>query len=262
MKQGLVGQTLSHSYSKIIHNIFYKITNKVGNYNLYEIKKPEQLEGFFNECKINGVNNINVTIPYKKDVMKYMDHISESAMKIDAINTIDIKDNKLYGYNTDYYGFIKTLEKEDIIVKDTKWVILGSGGASKSVIVALKDLGVTYIKIVSRTKKGKEYIDYTKLSDLKGYDGLVNTTPVGMFPNMNKCVVSEKIIKKFKYAIELIYNPKMTLFLKIAKKNKLKYANGMYMLVAQAIKAQEIWNNEKYNLDIIDEIYEKMVDKL
>jgi len=262
MKQGLIGKKLSHSYSKTIHNIFYDLTDKKGEYELYEIESENKIEQFLIKCKKSKINNLNVTIPYKKEVMKYMDYISEDGKKINAINTIKIYKGEFYGYNSDYYGFIKTLEKEKIKVKGTKWIILGTGGASKSVVVALKDLGAVDIKLVSRTKKAADIINYDQLKSIKGYEGIINTTPVGMFPNIKESVVGNNIIKNYKYAIDLIYNPEITVFLQYAKNNGLVYANGMYMLVAQAVKAQEIWNDETYKDDIIENIYKKMVKQL
>jgi len=262
MKQGLLGKKLSHSYSVKIHDEFYKITNKKGEYNLYEIDNVGNIENFLKRCNEEKIYNLNVTIPYKKDVIKYMDFLSDAAKKIDAVNTINIKNNKFYGYNSDYFGFIKALEKENINVKDTKWVILGNGGAAKSIYVALSDLKAKDIKIVSRVKKDQRHISYEHLDNLYGYDGLVNTTPVGMFPNVDECVIEEKLFQRYSYAIDLVYNPEMTLFLKYAKANNLKYANGMYMLVAQAIKSQEIWNDETYDQDIIEQIYNIMVKEL
>ncbi len=264
MNQGLLGKKLSHSYSAIIHNIFYEITGIKGNYKLYEVSSKEEISNFLQMCKNNDIHNLNVTIPYKKEVFQYLDVISEQAKKIGAINTITYKDNKFYGDNSDYFGFLKTLENQKIQIKDKDWIILGSGGSHESVKVALKDKGANVIKVVSRNKRNKSFISYEELEIIspKSYYGLVNTTPVGMYPNVNKCVVSELIIKKFSCAIDLIYNPLETVFLSIANKNGLQTANGLYMLVAQAIKSQEIWLGRSFDSQLINEIYEKMSDKL
>ncbi|MBN2851348.1 MAG: shikimate dehydrogenase [Clostridia bacterium] len=262
MKQGLIGRKLTHSYSKLIHQEFYRITQKENSYELFEIEHEEDIEAFLKKCRNNGTHHLNVTIPYKKEVMKYMDSLSEDAKKIDAVNTIKITDNKFHGYNSDYFGFIKTLEKVNMNVIQSKWIVLGNGGSSKSVIAALKDLGCEQLKVVSRTQKGEGYLSYEELNEIEGYDGVVNTTPVGMFPNAGESVISEAVIRKFRYAIDLIYNPEITVFLSLAIKNNLSYANGLYMLVAQAIKSQEIWNDETYEETVIEEIYRKMVKEL
>ncbi len=264
MKQGLLGKKLSHSYSAIIHKHFYEITGIKGNYELYEVPTVSEIKPFLKMCKKEGIHNINVTIPYKKDIFKYIDEISSQAMNIGAINTVTYKNNKFYGDNSDYFGFLKALENQKININETNWIILGSGGSHESVKVALKDKGANKIKVVSRTKRNNSYISYEELENIttNSFYGLVNTTPVGMYPNIDDCVVSESIIKKFKCVIDLIYNPVETIFLKIAKQNDLKTANGLYMLVAQAIKSQEIWLDRSFDSQIINEIYEKMSVKL
>ncbi|MCK5812411.1 MAG: shikimate dehydrogenase [Clostridiales bacterium] len=264
MNQGLLGKKLSHSYSAIIHNLFYEITGIKGNYKLYEVSSKEGISDFLQMCKNNGIYNLNVTIPYKKEVFPYLDVISSQAKKIGAINTITYKNNKFYGDNSDYFGFLKTLETKKIQIKDKNWIILGSGGSHESVKVALQDKGANEIKVVSRNKRNKMFISYEDLLKIpsNAYYGLVNTTPVGMYPNIGNCVVSEITIKKFSCAIDLIYNPLETVFLKIARNNGLETANGLFMLVAQAIKSQEIWLEKTYGAKLINDIYEKMSNKL
>lgn len=264
MKQGLLGKKLSHSYSAIIHNHFYEITGIKGNYELYEVPNVKGIKSFLEKCKEESIHNLNVTIPYKKDIFNHMDVISSQAMNIGAINTVTYKNNKFYGDNSDYFGFLKASENQKINIHNTNWIILGSGGSHESVKVALKDKGANIIKVVSRTKRNDSYISYEELENItpNSFYGLVNTTPVGMYPNIEDCIVSESIIKKFICAIDLIYNPVETIFLKIARQNGLKTANGLYMLVAQAIKSQEIWLDRSYDSQIINEIYEKMSVKL
>lgn len=266
MDYALIGEKLGHSYSPLIHRKFFEIENFNFGYNLLEIQKNE-LEEFVNKVKNGYLKGFNVTIPYKQDVMDFLDFIDEKASNIGAVNTVVNKNGKLYGYNTDYYGYLLTVLKLGAKVEGETCVILGNGGSAKAVIEALKDLKAKELYLVSRNLNkdvplGVKSINYDELGQLnKGYL-LTNCTPVGMFPNVGDSPVSKEIIGKFEFAIDLIYNPKMTKFLEEAKQLNLKFENGLYMLFAQAIRAEELWQEQSYDLDKLNIIFEELVSKV
>ncbi|WP_460293409.1 shikimate dehydrogenase [Clostridium tertium] len=260
---GLLGEKLSHSLSPEIHSELLKAINKDGAYKLFEIEK-DRLEDFTEALKLLKIKGANVTIPYKKDIMKYIDRISEEAEKIGAINTISLENGKLYGHNTDYYGFGYMLKVNNISIKGKSAVILGNGGACRAVVHYLLDNNISDIKIVSRKPNKEEFnlqnvdvITYEELKNISG-DILINSTPVGMHPNINVSPVTEDIIRNFDALVDLIYNPMETKFVNIGNSLSKKTTSGLYMLIGQAAKAQEIWNGVSIDEEIIKEIYEKL----
>lgn len=260
---GLVGEKLSHSLSPKIHKRVFELLNIEGAYKLFQIPKCK-ISCLGDSLKLLDIKGVNVTIPYKKDVMEQLDSISKEAEDIGAVNTILNKDGKLYGYNTDYFGFGKLLDVNGIETKDKIAVVLGNGGAAKAVITYLLDNGVRKLYLVSRNKdkdnKSKEkvsLIDYEDLKDIKG-DILINTTPIGMYPNISESIVSKDIIDNYEALVDLIYNPRFTEFLKIGNELGKKTCDGLYMLVGQGIKSQEIWQDRVISLDIINEIYKEL----
>lgn len=243
MNYGLIGKKLGHSYSKILHEEIYKTLNLDDNYSLIELEEDFNLRDVFEKYNLEGVN---VTIPYKQMVMKFLDNISDEAKKIGSINTILKQDGLLFGYNTDYFGFKYILTSNDVKAEGKRVVILGTGGASKAVYQVFSDMNAKDILLVSREKKGKENtIDYEDLKSVKG-DIIVNTTPVGMYPKPDNSPVSKDIISNFCIAIDIIYNPQNTKFLSIADDLGKKVCFGLDMLVMQGIKSFEIWKGEEY----------------
>jgi len=264
---GLIGEKLSHSLSPKIHNTLFKALEIEGAYKLFEVEK-ENLGKLIESIKLLRIKGVNVTIPYKQDVMEYLDFISDEAKKIGAVNTICLKDNKLYGHNTDYYGFGTILNNNDIAIRDKIAMVLGNGGAAKAVITYLLDQGIKKIYLVSRKIKGNsgyedgriEYRTYEEISDIKG-DVLINTTPLGMYPHMDEIPVDEEIIKNFHALVDIIYNPKETKFLKIGKVLNKKVCGGIEMLVGQAIKAEEIWQGHKLDREVTQGLYSIFEDE-
>ncbi|MBP1863400.1 shikimate dehydrogenase [Clostridium tetanomorphum] len=261
---GLLGEKLGHSFSPQIHLSIFKELNIDGIYKLFEVKK-EDLQKAIKGFKDLQVKGINVTIPYKVQVKKYLDYISEEAEKIGAVNTITFKDNKIVGYNTDYYGFKMMLDKFNVEVKNKKVVILGTGGAANSIIQYVLDEDAKDIALVTRNlNKVKDnfkkfnLINYDELNYLKQGDIIINTTPVGMYPNVDNSAVKKEVISNFNIAIDLIYNPRKTKFLKYAEESGLKILDGLYMLVGQAVKAEEIWNNVNISDSSIEKIYKNI----
>ncbi|WP_251861902.1 shikimate dehydrogenase [Clostridium sp. Marseille-Q2269] len=262
---GLLGEKLGHSLSPQIHKLIFEKLGVNGVYNLFEVNKKNLKDAV---CGIKALNmkGINVTIPYKIETMKYIDEISKEASKIGAINTIAITNNELIGYNTDYYGFGMMLEKFNVDIKNKSIVVLGSGGASKAVVQYLKDNDCSKIIIASRNMneakckfKDCDIISYKQLNNICNSEIIINCTPIGMYPNTNKSTVEEDILNKFKVSIDLIYNPLETLFLKKSKSVGNICINGLYMLVGQAIKSEELWNNIKIDKKVIDEIYSELI---
>ncbi|SHK08712.1 shikimate dehydrogenase [Paramaledivibacter caminithermalis] len=261
---GLIGEKLKHSFSPAIHSIIFRELNIEGYYNLFEVKKGDLKDAIYG-LKALGIRGVNVTIPYKIDIIKYLDNISDEAERIGAVNTICFRDNKAIGYNTDYFGFGIMLDEFNIDIRGKNSVILGTGGASKSVMQYLLDKGIGDITFASRDiSKAKEKfknhraISYNDIKSLNKKDIIINCTPCGMYPNVENCPVSKKDISKFHTAIDLIYNPRETLFLKYAKEEGIKTVNGLYMLVGQAVKAQELWNDIKISSGAIDRIYDRI----
>lgn len=232
-RYGLLGEHLSHSYSKIIHTSIFKSLNLDANYSLLECTEAE-LKKYIVLLKQGYYSGFNVTIPYKKTIMQYLDCIDVKAKAIGSVNTVYIKNNKTYGTNTDYDGFLETLKHYHIDVLNKECYILGTGGASLAVNKVLLELGGK-CHFVSRTPKNEE-IGYKEL-EKKSIDVLVNTTPVGMHPNVDVSPVSKEIALKAGCVIDIIFNPLETQLLKDAH----SHFNGLHMLVMQAIKAEEIW---------------------
>ncbi len=239
---GLLGEHLPHSFSPQIHNA-------LGNsdYCLFEVT-PENLDAFMKEHNFNG---INVTIPYKKAVIPYLDVISPEAQKIGAVNTIKVKDGKLYGDNTDYFGFKYMLEKSDISVKDKKALVLGSGGASATVQAVLRDMGASEIVIVSRNG-GDNYVNmYIKHTDA---EIIVNTTPVGMYPDNLNTLVDLDRFPNLSGVLDVVYNPLKTRLILDAEQRNIPSSAGLSMLVAQAKKAHEIFFDTEIETSVCEKI--------
>lgn len=264
---GLLGEKLGHSVSPEIHHKVFSILNIEGAYKKFEVPK-EDLSKVADSIRTLKIKGINVTIPYKRDIMPYLDSISDEAKKIDAVNTILLKDNKLYGYNTDYYGFGTIINRNKVELNGKIAMILGTGGASKAVVTYLLDNKVSKLYLVSRSKNvvssyddsRVEYATYEEIENVQG-DIIVNTTPVGMYPNIDASPVSENVIDNFKVLIDIIYNPRKTKFLEIGEKLNKKICGGLEMLVGQAIKSEEFWQGRKIDDKVLEEVY-SYIDKV
>lgn len=266
-KYGLVGKKLGHSLSPDIHNYIFDKLGVEAEYSLYEIEDGKDILKLMKE---KGIKGFNITIPYKEIVMSQLDFISEEAEKIGAVNLVKIKNGKSYGYNSDYYGVIEMLEKHGVKVKGKICYVLGSGGASKSVIVALHDLGAKEIVVVTRDVESKRRelknrfrnIEVVSYENIIGGDIVVNTTPLGMYPNIDSSPLDEEILKRFDIAVDVVYNPKTTKFLQLAKNCSLKCVDGVSMLVGQAIKSDELWEGIEVDRDTRDEVEKRVIERL
>ena len=227
-KYGLLGRKLDHSYSPQLHNMLSDY-----EYKLYEVE-PEDLDTFMETTKLSGMN---VTIPYKKSVMKYCVELSDAARKMGCCNTLVKMADGWHGDNTDYYGFCAMVKNRGIDFDGRKVLVLGSGGASNTVCRASEDLGAREIVVISRSGDN----NYSNLDKHADADIIVNATPVGMFPYNGQCMLELKQFPKLEGVVDLIYNPERTALLLQAEELGIKHTDGLYMLVAQAKKAAEIF---------------------
>lgn len=242
---GLIGYPLGHSFSK---KYFTEKFEKLGisdthQYDLYEMQNLDFLQRFINEK--DDLVGLNVTIPHKLNVMPILSEIDPAAKKIGAVNVIKVlPDKSLKGYNSDYYGFKKSLSEFLENTSNIKALVLGNGGAAKAILVALSDLSVPYT-IVSR-KSSDIAIDYEAASLLlEEYQLVINCSPIGTYPNVDAAPdIDYSKISKNHFIFDLVYNPEETKFMKMAKEKGAKTINGYDMLVYQAEKSWEIWNQE------------------
>ncbi|MCI5744955.1 MAG: shikimate dehydrogenase [Erysipelotrichaceae bacterium] len=250
MEYGLIGKKLGHSFSKTIH---HKLNNY--KYDLVELNEEEFIS-FMNKKDFKG---INVTIPYKEKVLPYLSFIANEAKEIGSVNTIVCKDNKLYGYNSDYLGFIDMLSYFNIDVFNKTVLILGTGGTSKTINYAMKKLKAKKIYFASRSSK-ENAILYEDLSSISNeVEIIINTTPCGMYPNNDESLIDLTIFKKVNAVVDVIFNPLKTKLLQQASKLNITYCNGLYMLVSQAYYASMFFLSTTYKKDIVAKIYNELL---
>ena len=242
MKCGLLGRKLGHSYSPQIHGLLGDYS-----YELFE-KEPEQLPFFLKDDDFTG---INVTIPYQKDVIPYLDELSPAAWKIGSVNTIVRRaDGSLFGHNSDYFGFVSLVHHSGITVNGKKVLVLGSGGTSNMVVTALKDLGAVPV-VISRSGEN----NYENLHLHADASVIVNATPVGMYPNTGVSPIDLKHFPKLEGVLDVIYNPAKTKLLLDAEGLGIPHENGLWMLVAQAKEASEYFTGKKLSDAVIERIH-------
>lgn len=247
---GLIGEKLPHSYSAEIHK---KLRGY--DYRLCELKK-EELPLFFEERAFRG---INVTIPYKKDVLPYLSHIDPKAKSIGAVNTIVNRGGALFGYNTDYYGLSSLFSLIGVSPKGKKAMILGTGGTSRTALVVLRDAGAENITVVSRTESA-DTVSYEKAATLSDTEILINTTPVGMFPNPDGCPIDLRVFPRLCGVVDAIYNPLRTNLVLDARARGIPAVGGLSMLVAQAQAASRLFLGKEPNDD--REIVRRVTDEI
>lgn len=249
MKYGCIGEHLKHSFSKEIHN-------SLSDYE-YEIKEiPKDKLARFMES--HDFKAINVTIPYKASVIPYLDYIDNAAKEIGAVNTIVNKGGKLYGYNTDFYGMSMLIAHAGIDFQNKKVAIFGTGGTSKTAKTVSKSLLAKEIITVSRTKTN-DTVTYEELyENHKNLDIIINTTPLGMFPNNFTKPIDITKFEKLSGVIDAVYNPLKTQLVADSQKSGIKAEGGLYMLVAQGVLASEIFIDKKYEQGKLDEVFRKL----
>lgn len=238
---GLLGKNIEYSFSRKYFNDRFEKEQIDAHYKNFDLQHIDQLNKVLKEEKINGMN---VTIPYKLDIMPFLDRLSAEAKAIGAVNVVKFeKDGSLTGHNSDYYGF-----KESLLpllkVKPQKALILGTGGASKAASYALQQLGIEFV-FVSRTPKVGQ-LTYGDLTEevLQEHLLIVNTTPLGTFPKTEACPdIPYQLLTKSHMLFDLIYNPEITTFLQKGIDRGARVLNGERMLVLQAERSWEIWNS-------------------
>ena len=248
MNYGLLGKVTKQSYSKEIHAL-------MGGYD-YELLSVTEDE-FIAFIKSRDFKGINVTMPYKQTVIPLLDGVDTLAVRIGAVNTVVNRDGMLYGYNTDYFGFSYLAAKTGISFKESNVLVLGGGGTSKTVTAVATDEGAKDVRIISRSG----YDNYENIDRFYDYDIIINTTPVGMWPDTEKTPLNIKCFTELKGVLDVIYNPAETLLIRNARAEGIKAAGGLTMLVAQAAKASELFTGKSIAAETIDEIDRQLQKK-
>lgn len=244
MQCGLLGRKLGHSYSPKIHACFADY-----RYDLFE-KEPEELEDFLRNGAFTG---LNVTVPYKKAVIPYLDVLSSRAQKLGAVNTVVRRNGKLIGHNTDYFGFEAMVARSGIDVCRKKVLVLGSGGASNTAVAVLKERGANVV-VISRS--GENH--YGNLHLHADAAVIVNTTPLGMYPHVGVSAVDMDRFTELEGVLDVIYNPARTKLLMDAQARGIPAVNGLFMLVAQAKEAAQWFTGQEIDDRSIVDVFQKL----
>ena len=246
MKFGLLGRTLGHSFSPRIHSAL-----RNANYELFE-REPSQLQEFFADPELQG---INITIPYKVNALEACDVVDPRAERIGCVNTMVRKDGKWHGYNTDYDGFVFTLQHAGIDVAGKECIILGDGASSATVHVALEDLGAKNIVHLSR-KTAPFYGDAPNYYETAQI--IINCTPIGMYPHNPANLIDITQFSKLEGVVDLIYNPRRTILLLQAEMMEIPHCDGLPFLVAQGVEAANHFQGESFGTKEIEQILRDM----
>ena len=246
MKFGLLGRTLGHSFSPRIHSALGNT-----NYELFE-REPSQLQEFFDDPELQG---INITIPYKVNALETCDVVDPRAERIGCVNTMVRKDGKWHGYNTDYDGFVFTLQHANIDVSGQECIILGDGASSATVHVALEDLGAKNIVHLSR-KTAPFYGDAPNYYETAQI--IINCTPIGMYPHNPANLIDITQFSKLEGVVDLIYNPRRTILLLQAEMMEIPHCDGLPFLVAQGVEAANHFQGESFGTKEIEQILRDM----
>ena len=241
MLLGLLGKSLSHSFSKPFFEAYFASNQLDATYSNFEIEAIEHVSSVF---AIVGLTGFNVTIPYKEAIVPFLDELSPEAKEIGAVNTVKIVNGKKIGYNTDAFGFQQSI-KPFLTNLHEKALVLGTGGASKAVAYVLKNIGIDVLYVTRNPSNSNEF-SYEQINEymLKACKLVVNTTPVGTFPNIEESPAFPfEFLSNEHLVVDLIYNPAETLFLKSAKEAGATILNGESMLKEQALKSWQIWNS-------------------
>lgn len=254
----LLGEPLGHSISPALHKAIYRqLEIDDASYRAVELPE-ERLKSFFSGFRVGGFDGVNVTIPHKSNVIPLLDEVDSKAKLINAVNCINRVGNKLTGYNTDLLGFAYSLRQNEVSIEGNEFAILGAGGSAQAVGAVLAEGEAKVVSIVNRTPEHAEALKETILSvndavkvnlfsedqllkRAKHLDCVINTTSLGMSPNIKESPISPEVFSENCLAFDLIYNPKKTEFLKAAEQKGASIVNGMQMLVAQAVYSVEIW---------------------
>jgi len=263
MKFGLLGAKLEHSISPQIHQEVFRQLGINATYELIEVPGEKLAEKVAELQKT--YQGLNVTIPHKVAVMESLHAIAAEAKAIGAVNTILFKDGLAEGFNTDYFGFARLLEHNGLIPKGKEVCVLGTGGASRAILQCVRDMQAKNITVISRAvenapKDIRANYPVKTYEDLKLMSGdlLINCTPVGMYPDVDASPVDASVMKNFAAAVDIIYNPAETAFMKLARQQGKPAVNGLFMLAAQAVAADEIWLERKLDAGLVADVTEKV----
>lgn len=272
-KYAILGYPLKHTMSPPIHKRLFELEGKSAEYEICEYS-PETLAE--KAAYLNSLGGYNITIPFKVDIIKYLDGLDDSAKRYNSVNCVVRRDGKNIGYNTDCYGFLRSLEAENISLSG-RVLQIGCGGVGRMMAMeaALHGAELTIVALPEfikgaedtaeeiRKHKSDAVINVITHDKISGeFDLLINASPVGMFPKVEECPVTEEVIKNCKSVFEVIYNPDVTRLMKIAAENGIKAVGGMAMLVWQAVVAHEIWSGAKYRDEDIFKLINDMREML
>lgn len=269
----VIGDPISHSLSPDIHNRVFREMKLNRNYISLKIQ-PSYLKESLSIMKDN-FDGFNVTQPHKEKIIPFLEELDERAKTYGAVNTVKLENNMYKGYNTDGYGFMRSLEAESINIAGEKVLVLGAGGAARVIAYEMLLTGCK-VTIANRTiekaqelKKdlmkttGATNIDVATLNDIEGsYKIVINTTPIGMNATLDSMVIEERLFKNVETAYDLIYNPYKTKFLETAERNGCRILNGFSMLFYQAIKSQEIWMSTTICSSIATSIFKEIEESI
>ena len=246
-KYFVIGNPIDHSLSPKLHNYWLKQNNINANYEKIKLKETE-IKNFIIKIKNQEISGCNVTVPFKKTVIPFLDNLSPDAEQTQSVNTIKFHNGKLIGYNTDIFGFQKAINNLNYKVEDKKILILGAGGVVPSIIVALSKMGASKIIISNRTHKKAEYlkskfnkIQVVNWGEVPDFNMIINATSLGL--NNEPINLNISNVGEGKLFYDVIYNPSETNFLKEGKKLGNKTENGKYMFIYQAFEAFKLWHN-------------------
>ncbi|MDE6005393.1 MAG: shikimate dehydrogenase [Oscillospiraceae bacterium] len=270
MKYTLIGYPLGHSMSPWIHERLFALANRKAEYTLTEFP-PEQLAEMIPELK--KLKGFNITIPYKTDMLAYMQELDETAQRYSAVNCVaTTSDGRSYGYNTDCDGFLRSVKNMPL---DGKVLLIGCGGVGRMMateaVIHGADLTISEPNQNRANALKEELCQNYQNANIRiaqadkldeNFDFIMNASPVGMYPNINACPVSDNLIQKSSNIFDVIYNPTETLLVKKAKSFVKKAVGGSAMLVWQAVRAHEIWDNSRYNLEDIQKLISDMEQEI
>lgn len=252
MEYGCIAERLGHSFSKSIHE-------KIDSYDyvLQEVPK-DGLDAFM---KARAFRGINVTIPYKQDVIPYLDEISETARKIGAVNTIINRGGVLFGDNTDFGGMTALIRRMGLDLSDRKVLVLGTGGTSRTALAVASSLGASWVRAVSRSPKDGALTYDDVIAHHTDAQILINTTPVGMYPNTVGTPIRTDAFSKLEGVVDAVFNPLRTELVQAARAQGVAAQGGLYMLVAQAVLAAQRFTGKSYPSDLTDTVFRALLEE-
>ncbi len=263
---GIIGDPISHSLSPSMHNTAFRELKIKAVYGAFEVKR-ENLKEAVEGIRALNIKGISVTIPHKSSIFEFLDEVDPIALEIGAVNTVINKDGKLKGYNTDWIGVLKAFENRRIDIKERKVVIIGAGGASRAIIYAMKKGGAKEIEVYNRTlekaqKLGEDFGILAKPWEelpLAQGDIIIQATSIGL--KNNESPVGEEVLKKFKVAMDIVYLPLRTKFLKLAERN-CEIIDGLQMLLYQGVEQFKLFTGREAPIKFMEKVLYEEVKKL